>query len=246
LISVSIQNVYQAPAGYFEGLADQVLRRIKALEAENASEELDHLSPLLNSISKKIPYSVPAGFFDGLAESIIGSVKNDHQTPAEELETLSPLLSGLKKEIPYSVPHGYFEELNKSINTEEIKPVTKVISITRQKWFRYSAAAVVIGFVAMAGFLLINKKENIDPVTKSSEWVKKNMKKVSTDEIEKFVQLADEEAPVIASVGASNELKDKNEIKELIKDVSDKDIDSFLDETQADEPNSNNDDVLMN
>ena len=27
------QNIYAVPAGYFEGLADQILNRIKALEA---------------------------------------------------------------------------------------------------------------------------------------------------------------------------------------------------------------------
>jgi hypothetical protein len=242
LVNAASQNIYQVPAGYFDGLAEQVLRRIKALEAVNAAEELNHLSPLLNSISKKMPYSVPSNFFDGLAESITGSVINEHQTPAEELETLSPLLSGLKKEMPYSVPMGYFETIN---TTTVIQPPAKVISITKQSWFRYAAAAVVTGFIIMAGFLVFNKQGNIDPKEKSFAWVEKSLNKVSTDDIDKFVELADEEAPVIASADASNEIKDKNEIKELIKDVSDKDLQDFLDETRSDETDSN-DDVLMN
>jgi hypothetical protein len=245
LAHAAIQNVYQVPAGYFDNLIEQVLNRIKALDTENAKEELNYLSPLLNGISKKMPYAVPANFFDGLAESIIESEKNSYQTPAEELETLSPLLSGLKKEMPYSVPQDYFEELTTTINIEATRPAVKVVSITRQKWFRYAAAAVVIGFVAFGGILFFTKKENIDPVTKSAEWVKNNMKKVSTDDIDKFVELTDEEAPVVASTDVSIEMKDKNEIKNLIKDVSDKDIQNFLDETQTDEP-GNNDDALMN
>ena len=51
LVNLSQQNVYSVPVGYFDGLAAQVMKRIKALEAINAKEELNHLSPLLNSIS---------------------------------------------------------------------------------------------------------------------------------------------------------------------------------------------------
>ena len=65
---------------------------------------------------------------------------------------------------------------------------------------------------------------------------------MSTDEIDSFVQLT---APVIASVETRNETKDKIEVKELIKDISDKDIQQFLDETQANETESD-DDALMN
>ena len=245
LVSAGSQNVYRVPDGYFDSLAERVLNRIKALNTENAQEELHYLSSLLGSISKKMPYAVPANFFDGLTESVIASVKNEHTTPAEELEELSPLLSGLKKEMPFSVPQDYFEKLNSTIDTKEIKPVVKVISIARQKWFRYAAAAAVIGFVAIGGLLVFNKNGSIDPKTQSTEWVIKNTKKISTDEINNFVQLADEEAPVVAVVDSKMEIKDKNEIKELIKDVSDRDIQDFLSETQADEPD-NNDDALMN
>jgi hypothetical protein len=286
LVNAASQNIYRVPAGYFEGLADQVLRRIKALEAESASEELVLLSPLVNSISKKMPYSVPSGFFEGLTESIIGSVKTDHQTPAEELgelspllssiskqtpysvpagffdglaeramvslenedqtpaeelETLSPLLSGLKKEMPYGVPQGYFEGLN---NTVTIKPVAvvKIVSITRQNWFRFAAAAVVIGFVALTGFFIFNKQNPIDPKEKSFAWVEKNVKKVSTDDINDFVQLAEEAAPVMASI----DIKTANEIKDLIKDIPEKEIQDFLDETQSGVAEENNDDMFMN
>lgn len=239
LTNVSSQNVYQAPAGYFDNLADHVLNRVKALETENATEELNYLSPLLSSISKKLPYSVPSGFFEELDEMIIHAVKDDSGmlTSAEELETLSPLLSSLKKEMPYSIPEGYFENINAA---PVIQPQAKVVSITRQKWFRYAAAAVITGFIVTAGFLF-TKKNEINPDQKPFAWVEKNMKKVSTDQINEFVQLADEQAPIVASVDAIT----KNEIKELIKDIPDKEIQDFLNETQTEETDSN-DDLLLN
>lgn len=52
---------YPVPQGYFEGLAEQVLTRIRQ---EEAKEELGTLSPLLQQLSKKQPYSTPVGYFD--------------------------------------------------------------------------------------------------------------------------------------------------------------------------------------
>jgi hypothetical protein len=89
------QNAYTVPAGYFEGLVAQVLNRIKAMEAADASEELAYLSPMLKGLSKDMPYSVPAGYFEGLAEKAIAG----QQTVQEELESISPLLGGFKKKI---------------------------------------------------------------------------------------------------------------------------------------------------
>ena len=43
---------YSVPLGYFEGLAEQVLTRIRQ---EEAKEELGTLSPLLQQLSKKQP-----------------------------------------------------------------------------------------------------------------------------------------------------------------------------------------------
>jgi hypothetical protein len=231
LAGAGFENLYTVPAGYFDNLAAEVLGRIKAIDAVNASEELRFLSPLLNSISKEMPYSLPAGFFNEQEEKtlqLIKGVDND-LTVEEELSSISPLLNSLKKEMPYSVPAGYFDGIDSSIATQGHK-TTKVVSMPSQRWFRYAAAAIVIGFVAIGGFFLFNKKDNIDPKTQSAEWVNKNMKKVSTDEIDNFVELSE---PLVAKVEVKNDAKDKKEVQELIKDIPDKDIQNFLDDTQV-------------
>jgi nitrogenase subunit NifH len=248
LATVAPQNVYTVPVGYFDELAAQVMNRIKATEAKNAAEELGHLSPLLSNISKQMPYAVPTSYFEGLAEKLMQSVResNDYQTAKEELETISPLLSGLKKEMsartghsdgPYSVPHGYFESLGEKRN----KPVTKVVSITQHRWFRYAAAAVVTGVVVLAGFIYINSRNAVDPVDQPYAWVKKSLKKVDKADIDAFVKLADEELNNQAVV-ATNPVK-PDELKELLKDVSDKEIQDFLDETTVTE---SSDETMMN
>ena len=69
------QNIYVVPADYFEGLADQILNRIKALEANDAKEELSYLSPFLSNVSKEMPYSVPTGFFQNLREDVLKKIR---------------------------------------------------------------------------------------------------------------------------------------------------------------------------
>lgn len=235
------QNTYTVPNGYFEGLPTQILNRIKALEAANVKEELEYLSPLLsNGVSKEMPYSVPAGFFQNLTEAILQGISKhaDHQTFEEEIETLSPLLSSLKNKNPYSVPAGYFGSLETGINKKE----TKVVSITRRRWYRLAVAAVIIGVVTI-GTLLFIKSDQVDPNKNPEKWISKNVnKKVSEEKIDEFVKLAEDEA--LNTTDESDETK-QAEIRELMKDVPEKEIQDFLNDAIV--SNSNDEaDELMN
>jgi hypothetical protein len=245
LADLAHQDIYSVPNGYFEGLAGIVLNRIKALEAANAAEEIGYLSPMLSNISKQVPYTVPAGYFEKLDENLLKNnfqENRDEQTASEELETLSPLLSGLKKQMPYSVPQDYFEKLTTGINAPVTKTETKIVSIGSRKWFRYAAAAVITGVIVMAGFVITNK-DKVDPGTNSHAWVEKKLKKVSTEKIEEFIQLTDEDKLV-----ASTETKIQD-VKELVKDVPENEIQSLLNDAQfLDEPDTDDvaDETIMN
>ena len=232
------QPVFQVPGGYFDNLADEVLKKVKASEAASAKEELAILSPFLSAISKSTPYSVPVGYFERFEnklDQIIFAGKD--QTVKEELESLSPLLSGLKNRPTYTVPEGYFQHLHQPKEHAVPATKTKVVSLTGRKWFRYAAAAIVVGFVAVIGLMLLNKKETIEPTDKSSAWVQTNMKKVSTDEINEFVELANATSSGIVKTDT------KDEINKLLKDVSDKEIQDFLNDTGTAETE---DDLILN
>lgn len=241
------QNLYEVPTGYFEGLPTQIMNRIKALEAANAKEELAYLSPLLSSASKEMPYAVPAGYFQNLTESLLYSVNsNAVQTSEEEIENLSPLLSSLKNKNPYSIPEGYFETLEaKTVRKDSFgeKKEAKVVSFTKRRWYRMAVAAAVIGVVAITGLLFINgNKTNIGKNPEA--WVKKNViNKVSDEKIDEFVTLVTPDGT--QKTTDENEAADQAEIKELMKDVPQKEIDEFLNDAVA--LNSNDDiDALMN
>ena len=230
------QNIYTVPNGYFEGLPTQILNRIKALEAANAKDELKYLSPFLSNVSKEMPYAVPAGFFQSLSEDVLKKISEheDYQTSEEEIGSLSPLLSSLKNKNPYSIPAGYFERLETGAEKKE----TKVISITRRRWYRLAVAAVVIGIVAISGLAIFRSKQ-VDPNKNPQAWIEKNVdKKVSKDKIDEFVKLAED--------GSTNVAYEKDdvkhaEIKELMKDVPEKEIEAFLNDAVALESNSDTD-----
>lgn len=75
LAGMAVQNTYSVPEGYFEGLAAQVLNRVKAMEATTATEELHLLSPAVSALSKQIPYTAPVGYFEALPENTIQLIR---------------------------------------------------------------------------------------------------------------------------------------------------------------------------
>lgn len=239
LAYIADQGTYMVPTGYFEGLADEILKRVKALDAHTAKEELYQLSPLLSSIKKETPFTVPAGYFDAIGEKIEQTVLNEAGQDAEkELQELSPLLSGLKNKSTYTVPTGYFENLQPVAQQEKQEPVAKVVLLSRRTWVRYAAAAIIVGFVATFALLNRNAQGKIDPSTKSYAWVQKNLKKVSTDDITEFVESVNIDNGDVAKTDA------KNEISSLLKDVSDKEIQDFLNDMPSTETETDDDSIL--
>ncbi len=234
LANISTGNIYTVPAGYFDGLAATMLNRIKAMNAANAVEELNYLSPSLNTISKQNIYSVPAGYFENLAENLMRSIRegNDQlhkesvgQTAKEEIESLSPLLSGLKKEMPYNVPQGYFE----TISEKPVREGTKVVSITHRKWFRYAAAAVVTGVIALSGFLLFgNKKDAAERILAKVEKDVNKMDDVEKDNLVDFLDAGmNGKETVKVNTGSRSQ-----EIKDLLQDVSEEELKDFQQQTE--------------
>jgi hypothetical protein len=232
------QNIYEVPYGYFEGLPTQILNRIKALETTDAKEELEYLSPLLNNISKEMPYAVPVDYFQNLSDDLLQRVTNhaDHQTSEEEIESLSPLLSSLKNKNPYSVPAGYFENLE----TKTEKKEAAVISITKRRWYRLAVAAAIIGVVTISGLLLISN--NSVSVNNPQAWVKEKVtKKVSEEKIDEFVKLTKDDSSEKAD---DTDAAKQAEIKELMKDIPEKDIEEFLNDAVALESNNDTEGIM--
>ncbi len=234
LANLSQQNVYSVPNGYFDGLAAEVMNRIRSIEAA-VTEEQEYSSELLNTISNKNPYQVLTGYFEGLADNILKTIKanENHQTAKEEIAELSPLLSGLKKEMPYSVPAGYFETLSDNIIATENKPASKVVSFGARKWIRYAAAAVITGVIFMAGFLYIGNNNNTatEPGSKVMAKITRDVKKMNFEEQDDLIEFID--AGLNGKESAQTKNKNKStEIQDLLIGISDDELIDFKEQSE--------------
>jgi hypothetical protein len=224
------QTPYTLPAGYFDGLADQMVRRIKALEAVNAADEIGYLSPLLSGLFKQNLYTVPAGYFEDIEESAAFVASGTTELSAkDELATISPLLSGLKKTNPYTIPGGYFEQLNSNPSVEKNKPAAKVVSMSSRKWWRLAAAAAIVGVIVMAGFKFIGKKDSSGQIVKR---IDKEIKKASDKDLNEFLEYTSDDA--------GTAIVNTDDTKELLKDIPENELKDFLQETSDIDVNEEN------
>lgn len=210
-------NIYQVPAGYFDGLAAQVLGRIKAFETNDPVEELNHLSPFLSKVSKKMPYAIPQDYFEML-DLVTENAK-------EELSSISPLLSSLNKEMPYTVPQGYFEQL---VLAPVQKQPARIVSLSARKWFKFAAAAVITGIIVLAGYLYMNGRT--ESGKKVMAKVKTDLKKMNDTEKDKLMDFID--AGLSGHETAQVSQDNKTTIKELIQDISDEELKDLKEQTE--------------
>ena len=104
LASLPFTQPYRdVPEGYFEGLIDDLLLKVRD----------EQKSDILPVADKAAPYQVPENYFQQLPAIIMQRIKAaEEENSNKEIEILSPLLGGLKKKNTYKVPQGYFDDLS--------------------------------------------------------------------------------------------------------------------------------------
>jgi hypothetical protein len=212
-----IENVYAVPEGYFDEFAGQVQSLI-----------------WLSSMPKKNPYKIPEGYFEDLADKIMDSIRNhpDYRTSKEELAAISPLLESLNKRPVYSVPQGYFENF-KIATTPEQKADSRVVSLPQRKWFRYAAAAVVTGIIALTGLMVYNNNQPINtagttPLAKFEKEVKKIDDVKSTDNLIEFMDAGLNEK----ELASNHKTSATEDVQRLLKDVSTDELKEFNEQSK--------------
>ena len=223
------QGPFSVPDGYFDGLAAQILARAKAPE-QAAAEELQSLSPLLASLPKGLPYTVPEGYFD---ENLIA-------LPSLFKEEEPALLKGIGKELPYTVPAGYFDQLPQQVLTNLPRPKAKVVPFFSRTWTKAAVAAAISGIVLFGGYRLLNDPDETMPaiaaqqpadttrnlVAKNGTGTAQELRNVSPEEVEEFMKSVPYNTAKARNVVLPSE--EKKELREMLKDVSQQEIDAFL------------------
>ena len=200
---------FSVPEGYFEDLAATVLNRIKAGE-QSAASEIEALSPLLAGISRQVPYTIPDGYLEqNIADLpfIVG-----------EVDESTSLLSGISREMPQSVPNGYFENLPGTLLQRTVP--AKVVPITSRRWMRMAVAATIAGVMAIAGYFYVAGNNG-----STSDGLTRELKTVSTTELDEFIN----NTAITSGTGqTANNRPKPRDVEYMLQDVSDKELDAFL------------------
>ena len=213
------KETFSVPDGYFDGLATAVLAKIKSIESKGAAEEIAELSPLLAGLPRKMPYSVPEGFFE--------SSLNDVPVLMSDKED-SAVLTYIGKDLPYSVPDDYFDNLAGQVLAIVAPKRAKVIPIVRRKWMRMATAAMVFGVIGLSGIVYFTGNDSPkDPMAQ--------IKTASTSDLDAFLKNTD--ANLLGSTTAQSPSKN-NEVKEMLKNVPDNELNAFLSEVPSDDVES--------
>jgi hypothetical protein len=215
------EPVFTVPEGYFDHFAASVLAKIKASEAASVNEELSALSPLLAAIPKKMPYSTPENYFSNLQTDLPALVQED---------VLPSVLAEHNRLMPYQIPAGYFESLPQVILARIERPRAKVVQMRTRGWMRVVAAAMVAGIITISSLVYFNGSRAVDPQQNPDEWVAKKLNGVSVDALEDFIQNAD-----IAPNGSEMAQSTSAEVRSMLSDVSDRELEKFLDQVPTDD-----------
>lgn len=220
------QPVFTVPEDYFENFAASVLAKVKRQLPAMATDELESLSPVLAAIPKKMPFSVPENYFSNLTSSLPALVGD---------EVLPGLLAQHNKQMPYTVPTGYFDNLpNAILQKVDAPPTAKIISFGN-RWMRYAAAAAITGLVAISSILYFKSSPaTIDATKHPGQWVAQKLQHVSNADLEAFINSADVNVTGQQMAQGSS----KTEVRKMLTDVSNKDLDAFLEGVTGDETNS--------
>src|SRR5687768_12569424 len=227
---------YSVPEGYFDNLANNILNRIHG-DSLSPDEEITLLSPLLSKLEKSGPFSVPEGYFQETPSNVVAGVKALDFVHSE-LEIVSPGLLALKDRQVFTVPDGYFPALPAQI-LQKVKPAGKVIAGNfRRQVTRFAAAAAIIGLMAI-GLLMFNRKSetNLASNTLATE-LDSSLKNISDAAIINYIENNDVAIPEPANGSVAN--MQQEDLKEMLADVSDRDLETYLQAYGISEENLNN------
>lgn len=197
-------------------------------------KELSLISPAVADLSNTTPLTVPEGYFDQLTARILKNVLQ--KTENEEIEAdLSPLLQSLRHQNPYSIPTEYFRNFEVDLPAESTKLITMY---SWKKWVGYAAAACIAGLIIafMFGGSHRNAVEDLalDKITIENQTL-------STESIQTYLHEADQFTdggfPGTDFTSGSDLLVDMTPqvISEMLKEIPENDISSFIKQTEGNE-----------
>lgn len=163
LCQIQKVNVFEVPENYFEELTEK-LTLFTLLNVNEKSAFIPEKNMTFSEMR-----DIPEGYFNSLSDRILSKIKNSEaQIEEEELINSFPVLYSLKGKNVFSIPPNYFQDLESIIlNKINNKPEAKVVSI-QSKWWKYAAAAVVTGVIAVSSLFIFSDHSKVTVNTTAS------------------------------------------------------------------------------
>ncbi|HVZ26743.1 MAG TPA: hypothetical protein VG842_11835, partial [Sediminibacterium sp.] len=208
LAGCPVSTPYLAPAGFLEGLADELTAAV-----------FRH-----NLIAKAAgpAYAVPERYFEGFAEQLMSQIRQVADHDDNELAAIAPGLFAQERTNPYRVPEAYFQpELLAEVVMQQ--PKAKVVTMRKaRRWVQYAAAAVFAGVLISGAYLFTDDTSSYKATDNSLERfsVSSELEKLSDQDLMNYLNnpetfIAAPEATALASDA------DMLDVKNHIKQVSD-------------------------
>lgn len=219
IMQMKKNEAYSVPPLYFDNLSSEIIDRITSLNKERAY--------YFGSFAS---YSIPHSYFKNLPDIIlkrVGIDQKQHTGVLEEMEEISPLLNTISKKPVYDIPPNFFDNIVwSSLQSQPQK--AKIVSISKwPKVLKYTAAAVIIPFLAISVFNLSGKDFVI--FRSNHNKAKNQVKNLSKEEIVNFLKNSPSSENAFST--SQNTSINEDEIKSSLKQISDKEIHHFLKET---------------
>ena len=223
------------PTGYFDGLAGNILNRIKAETAQSSADEIRSLSPSIAAIGNKNIFTAPQDYFETLSAEVL-VYANTPEGVAEEMSALSASIAAIGNKNVFEVPEGYFENLNIDGVATASAPAKVVEMKKRSGMVRYLSAAVVAGIIGLTIINIpVNKPTTVatisEPVMAEAQKIIRDksfdaeLNTVSEKDIEAYLKESgrDVNAALVASA------TDENNLPEAVDYIlNDNTLDEFL------------------
>ena len=179
--AIPFVNVFNVDSAYFSAMPQIIMAQI------NVGDSFNNLT-------------VPDGYFERLAGNILNRIHALENDVIAELNEISPLIAGIEKKETYTVPKSYFEELT---FTDTQHKIAKVISISKPRsFFKYAAAAVIIGLLGLSIVNIVDNNHETDSSTMIA--------KITTGTLQQ------------------NALATNGSFDEALKNISDNEIEQYL------------------
>lgn len=215
MVTISRQPVFEVPPGYFEQLSGAIMFNINKLQTPNQE--------------------VPKGYFEGLAGSIMQRIKAEEAAGQQNPE-YSAVLNGIGKQMPFAVPEGYFGQLPAALTGAIQQPAAPVVQMGKTRrltWFKYAAAACVVGLL---GFFAVRMFSPSGSVNANDEQVIAGTGGMTMKQIKEMNVAAElekvngsEATDYLCQNGiiACNDPKNED-LEQQLSEISDEDINAFL------------------